>query len=147
MAEEAKKHESARAAILGWGALAVFALAFGAYVGAPLVIGERWSDKQNDAIEAVKDYKPTGGDTLYDMIRAYSLKAKEPGIDTYVGEFSWSALQQDGPEYEVTLLWTEGQTKKIALWRVNLQTKDIRPQGDEAASLPQRLAAGPQPKH
>ena len=144
MAEEARSHESARAAILGWGALAVFALAFGAYIGAPLVTGERWSDKQNDAIQLVKDQKPTGGDTLYDLIRAYSLKAKDGG--PYVGEFSWSAIQQDGPEYEVTLLWTEGQGKKVALWRVNLETKNIRPQGDEAAGLAARLAAGPQPK-
>jgi hypothetical protein len=144
MAHEAGQHESARAAILGWGALAVFAVGFGAYVGAPLIIGERWSDKQNEAIELVKAQKPTGGDTLYDMIRAYSLAARDQ--DVYVGEFSWSALQQDGPEYEVTLLWTEGQTKKVALWRVNLQTKDIRPQGNEAAGLASRLAAGRQPK-
>jgi hypothetical protein len=146
MAEEANKHESARAAILGWGALAVFALAFGLYVGAPLVIGERWADKQTDAIELVKDQKPTGGDTLYDMIRAYSLKAKDHPELPSVGEFSWSALQQDGPEYEVTLLWTETGTKKVALWRVNLQTKSVRPQGDEAAGLAPRLAAGLQPK-
>jgi hypothetical protein len=144
MAEDAGTHESAKAAILGWGALAVFALAFGAYIGAPLVIGERWSDKQNDAIELVKNQKPTGGDTLYDLIRAYSLKAKDQ--DVYVGEFNWSALQQDGPEYEVTLHWTEGETKKVALWRVNLQTKSIRPQGEEAAGLAPRLAAGPAPK-
>ena len=144
MAEDTGKHESARAAILGWGALAVFALAFGAYVGAPLIIGERWSDKQNDAIELVKNQKPAGSDTLYDLIRAYSLKTRDQ--DVYVGEFSWSALQQDGPEYEVTLLWTEGQTKKVALWRANLETKSVRPQGDEAASLTSRVAAGPPPK-
>ena len=136
--------ESPLGTILGWGALAVFALWFGWHVGAPLIIGERWSDKQKDAIELVKNQKPTGAETLYDMIRAYSLKAKD--MDVYVGEFSWSAMQREGPEYEVTLLWTEGQTKKVALWRVNLKTKEIRPQGNEAAGLPQRLAAGPPPK-
>ena len=36
MVDDAKKHESAIGSILGWGALAVFALAFGWYVGAPL---------------------------------------------------------------------------------------------------------------
>ncbi len=143
MADDAAKHESARGALLGWGALAVFALAFGSYVGAPLIIGERWSDKQNEAIEFVKNQKPSGSDTLYDLIRAYSLKAKDQ--DVYVGEFSWSAIQQDGPEYEVTLLWTEGQGKKVALWRVNLETKDVRPQGNEAAGLAARLATGPPP--
>jgi hypothetical protein len=43
------------------------------------------------------------------------------------------------------LLWTEGDQKKVALWRVNLENKEVRPQGD-AASLPQRLAAGPPKK-
>jgi hypothetical protein len=144
MGEDGQKQESAIGSILGWGALAVFALAFGWYVGAPLIMGERWSDKQNDAIDLVKNQRPTGSDTLYDLIRAYSLKAKD--ADVYVGEFSWSAMQREGAEYEVTLLWTEGQTKKVALWRVNLQTKDIRPQGEEAAGLPGRLATGPPAK-
>ena len=136
--------ESAVGAVLGWGALAVFALVLGWYVGYPLIVGEQWSGKQGDAVQLVKDLKPSSGETLYDMIRGYSLKAKEQ--DMFVGEFSWSAIQRDGPEYEVTLLWTEGQTKKVALWRVNLKTKEVRPQGNEASSLPARLAAGPPPK-
>lgn len=139
--EPTEGRESAVGTVVGWGGLAIFSIVFGWYVGAPLIIGERWSDKQNEAVLLVKDSKPTGPDTLYDMIRAYSLKAKER--DLFVGEFNWSAIQRDGPEYEVTLLWTEGQSKKVALWRVNLKTKDIRPQGNEASGLPQRLAAGP----
>ena len=136
------KRESSLGTILGWGSLAVFAIAFGWYVGAPLIVGERWSDKQKDAIQLVKDYKPAGKETLYDMIRAYSLKARDQ--DVYVGEFNWNARQQEGPEYEVTLLWTEGSEHKAAVWRVNLKTKEApRPQGNEASSLPQRLAAGP----
>ncbi len=138
------KHESSLGAILGWGGLAVFAIAFAYIIGAPLITGERWADKKNDAIELVKNSKPSGTDTLYDMIRGYSLRAKDQ--DVYVGEFSWDAIQRDGPEYEVTLLWTEGSEKKVALWRVNLQTKDIRPQGNEASGLPQRIAAGLPPK-
>jgi len=145
MADEvAGTKESPLGAALGWGALAVFAIVFGWYVGYPLIAGEQWSGKQSDAVQLVRDTKPNGGDTLYDMIRAYSLKAKEQ--DTFVGEFSWSAIQRDGPEYEVTLLWTEGQAKKVALWRANLKTKEVRPQGNEAAGLPARLAAGPPPK-
>jgi hypothetical protein len=142
MAENAtEQHESSVGTILGWGSLAAFSIAFAWYIGAPLIVGERWSDKQNNAIQLVRDSKPTGGDSLYDMIRAYSLKAHEQ--DIYVGEFNWSALQREGPEYEVTLLWTEGSEHKAALWRVNLKTKDIRPQGDEAANLVQRLGSGP----
>ena len=71
------KYQSALGAILGWGSLAVFAVGFAWYVGAPLLVGERWADKKNDAIDLVKNYKPSGKDTLYDMIRAYSLRAKD----------------------------------------------------------------------
>src|SRR5262249_46336608 len=84
-----QKHESSMGTILGWGSLGLFAIVFGWYVGAPLIIGERWSDKQKDAIQLVKDYKPTGSDTLYDMIRAYSLKAKDQ--DVFVGGSSGGA--------------------------------------------------------
>jgi len=144
MSDVEEKHESSIGAILGWGSLAVFAIGFAWYVGAPLIIGERWAEKKSEAIQLVKDSKPLGSETLYDMIRAFSLKAKEK--DVYVGEFSWDAIQRDGPEYEVTLLWTEGSERKVAVWRINLKTGDIRPQGNEASGLPQRLAAGPTSK-
>ena len=143
MSSEQKTHESAIGTVLGWGALAIFAVGFGWYVGAPLIMGERWADKQNDAIQLVRDFKPGGPVSLYDMLRDYSLKAKER--DLFIGEMSWSAIQREGPEYEVTLLWTEGQTKNVALWRVNLENKEVRPQGNEAGGLPKRLAAGPKP--
>lgn len=135
-------HESAVGTIVGWGMLGLFAIGFAWYVGAPLILGERWADKQPQAIQLVRDFKPTGASaSLYDMLRDYQLKAKEQGL--FIGEMSWDAIQRDGPEYEVTLLWTEGQTKKVALWRVNLESREVRPQGNEAGGLPQRLAAGP----
>jgi hypothetical protein len=139
-----EKHESSLGAILGWGSLALFSIVFGWYVGAPLIVGERWADKKTDAVQLVRNYHPSGGDTLYDMIRGYSLKAHDQGV--YVGEFNWDAIQRDGPEYEVTLLWTEGAERKVAVWRVNLKTGEIRPQGNEAAGLPQKIAAGSVPK-
>lgn len=133
--------ESALGAIIGWGVLGIFAVCFAWYVGAPLIMGERWAQKNDQAIELVKSFQPPGSDkSLYDMIRGYSLRMKDR--DVYVGEFSWDALQKQGPEYEVTLLWTEGNKKRVALWRVNLETQDIRPQGNEAASLPERIAEG-----
>ena len=141
MGSTSEKHESSVGTVLGWGSLAIFAIGFAWYVGAPLIIGERWADKKNDAILLVRDSKPQGTETLYDMIRAFSLKAKAK--DLFIGEFSWDAIQQDGPEYQVTLLWTEGSERKVAVWRVNLKTKDIRPQGNEASGLPQRLASEP----
>lgn len=140
MSEDAvEKRESAMGTIIGWGLLAVFTIGFAWYIGAPLLGGQRWSDKQSAAIQLVKDYKPDGKATLYDMIRTYAEKAQTSG--NYVGEFNWSAMQQKGPDYEVTLLWKEGSEQKVAVWRVNLKTKGApRPQGNEAAELPQRLA-------
>jgi hypothetical protein len=130
--------ESALGALIGWGVLGIFAAAFAWYVGAPLIMGERWAQKNDQAIDLVKNTKPAGGETsLYDMIRDYSLTMR--GQEVYVGEFSWDALQKMGPEYEVTLLWTEGNKKRVALWRVNLETSDVRPQGNEAQSLPKRI--------
>ena len=131
--------ESTWGTIIGWGVLAVFVIWFGWHVGSPLLIGERWADKKSEAIQKVRDSRPLGSDTLYDMIRAYSLRAKEK--DRFVGEFNWDAIQREGPEYEVTLLWTEGSERKVAVWRVNLETSDLRPQGNEASGLPQRLAS------
>lgn len=132
--------ESAWGTILGWGALAIFAIGFGWKIGAPLIIGERWSNKKEDAIAVVKNSKPhEGGATLYDLIRAYSLKMRD-NKDAYIGEFSWDALQREGPNYEVTLLWTEGTQKKVALWRVNLEDKSSWPQGTEARALTDRVS-------
>jgi hypothetical protein len=135
---EDEPKESVIGAILGWGALAAFAIGFAWYIGAPLIVGERWANKADEAIQTVREWTPTGGDSLYDMIRAYSLRAKDN--DVYIGQFSWDALQREGPEYEVTLLWTEGSKKKVAIWRVNLQSKQVRPQGNEASTLPQRIS-------
>lgn len=129
--------DSAIGTVIGWGALAVFAIAFGWYVGAPLIVGERWADKQPEAITVVKDHKPGGSASMDDMIRDYSVKMR--ANDLYVGEFNWSAIQREGPEYEVTLLWREGNERKAALWRVNLHNKEIRPQGDEASGLVKRI--------
>ena len=131
--------ESTWGTIIGWGVLAIFVIWFGWHVGSPLLIGERWADKKSEAIQKVRDSRPLGSDSLYDMIRAYSLRAKEK--DRFVGEFNWDAIQREGPEYEVTLLWTEGSERKVAVWRVNLETSDLRPQGNEASGLPQRLAS------
>lgn len=131
--------ESALGAIVGWGVLGIFAICFAWYVGAPLIMGERWAQKNDQAIELVKNSKPAGSEnSMYDMIRAYSLRMKDE--DVYVGEFSWDALQKQGPEYEVTLLWTEGNKKRVALWRVNLEKEEIRAQGNEAVSLPKRIS-------
>lgn len=135
------QEESVVKTIIGWGGLGLFAIYFAWQVASPLIVGEQWANKQPEAIEVVKAMKLEDGASLYDSIRAFSLAAKEKEL--FVGEFSWSAIHRDGAEYEVSLLWSEGDTKKVAMWRVNLENREIRPQGDAAGGLPQRLLAGP----
>lgn len=138
--EQKKKKESALPAILGWGGLALFAVGFAWIVISQLRASEEWSDRSKEAIDLVKQYQPDGKpETLEDLLKGYSLKVKDKG--GYVGEFSWSSVQKDGPEYEVTLLWKEQGRSKTALYRVDLEHQDVRPQGD-AASLPQRARDG-----
>ena len=139
---EQKKKQSALPAILGWGGLAVFAIGFAGIVISQLRSSEEWSgdERKKEAIDLVRQYQPDGQtETMDDLLKGYSLKVKEKG--GYVGEFSWSSVQKDGPEYEVTLLWKEQGRSKTALYRVDLERKDVRPQGD-AASLPQRARDG-----
>jgi hypothetical protein len=135
-----KKEGSALSAILGWGGLAVFAGGFAWIIISQLQDTEEWAGRGKEAVDLVRTLKPDGQpDTLEDLLKGYSLKAKEKG--GYVGEFSWNSVQKDGPEYEVSLLWKEGSNARTALWRVDLQKPEVRPQGD-AASLPQRARDG-----
>jgi len=124
-------------AVIGWGALALFAIGFVWFISTQL--GETWSKREKDAVQLAKDFRPDGGMNLSDLTKDYSLKAKEKGA--YVGEFTWDAKQKDGPQYEVSLLWKEGEAHKVAVWVVDLKSKEVRPQGDEAASLPKRAKA------
>jgi len=138
---EQKKDSSAVAAILGWGGLAVFTVLFAWIVINQLQSAEEWANRGPEAVALVKQFKPDGKpDTMEDLMKGYSLKAKEKGV--YVGEFTWNSTQKDGPEYEVTLLYKEGNNHRVVLWRVDLSQKDVRPQGDAAAGLPQRARDG-----
>jgi hypothetical protein len=143
MAEQPQKDpgNSAITAILGWGGLALFTVAFAWIIITQLQDSEEWSNRGKEAVVLVREFKPDGGvETMEDLTKAWSLKAKDNG--GYVGEFSWDAKQKDGPEYEVTLLWKEGSHSKVALWRVDLKQKEGRPQGDTASGLPARAKAG-----
>jgi hypothetical protein len=154
MAEATVKKESSTAAIIGWGGLLVFMAGFAWIVINQIRGAEIWADRGDEAVETVRAWKPGGGDDLNlgDLLKGYSLKVRERGgplsdeTGDYVGEFSWDAKQKNGPEYEVTLVWKEsykGDTNtRVAVWRVDLEKTDIRPQGDVASSLPNRAREG-----
>ena len=140
--EPAAKKDSHWAAILGWGGLAAFSIVFVWIIANQL--GENWSKREEEAKTIVREFRPEGADlTLQDLTKEFSIKAKERGA--YVGEFTWDAKQKEGPEYEVTLLWKEGDQHRVAIWRVHLGTKEVRAQGDEANTLPRRAKTGGAP--
>jgi hypothetical protein len=142
MPTQTTKKERSWPAIVGWGGLLVFAGLFAWLIIGQLQSAQTWDGRKEEAIDLVKNFRPDGpsSDTMHDLIRGYSLKAKQQ--DAYVGEFTWDAKQNQGPDYEVTLLWKEGDKHRVAVWRVNLKKKEIRPQGNEAATLPQRARRG-----
>lgn len=125
-------------AIIGWGALAVFSAAFLWNVRTQL--GEQWSKRSQDAISVTRELRPDGSRlSLQDLVKQYALDARRQG--RYVSEFTWDAAQTDGPNYRVTLVWREGGEHKQATWLVSLSTKEVRPQGEEAALLASRVQA------
>lgn len=146
--QKAAKEGSGAAAILGWGGLLLFMGLFAWLIINQIRSGEIWTGKEPDAVALVRDSKPPEGNgmTLGDMLKGYSLKVRdlktESGDRAYVGEFSWDANQKNGPEFEVQLRWKENTRTRVALWRVNLEKGEIRPQGSEATSLPRRAADG-----
>ncbi len=148
MSEGEKKQGSAIGALIGWGGLLLFMAGFAYLVINQIRSGEIWNGKEPEAAAVVRDSKPPegGGLTLGDMLKGYSLKVRdlktEAGERAYVGEFSWDARQKNGPEFEVELQWKENQTTRVALWRVNLEKEEIRPQGNEARALPKRAMDG-----
>ncbi len=146
--KKATKEGSAIGAIIGWGGLLVFMGVFAWIVINQIRSAEIWTGKDAEAIALVRDSKPpeANGMTLGDLLKGYSLKVRElvteAGDRAYVGEFSWNAHQKNGPEFEVQLRWKENQDTRVALWRVNLEKEEVRPQGGEATALPKRAADG-----
>ena len=132
-AQDAARDQRSWPAVVGWGSLAVFSIVFVWLIRSQL--GESWAKKEDQAIRIVRQFHPPGSQyNLGDLTKVYSIKARAK--NAYVGEFQWSATQKDGSSYEVTLVWKEGNKSRVAVWRVDLKTNDVRAQGEIASSLP-----------
>lgn len=132
MADDAGEKQSQTAAYLGWGLIAVLTVAFIWYVSTQL--GVEWTGREQEALELVRAYKGPGMEMkLSDQLIEISDAARRDG--KFVGQFSWSATQDEGPRYKVELIWKEGSSTHKALWLVNLEDKSIKPQGPDAAQF------------
>jgi len=67
--------------------------------------------------------------------QALNRAAAGPRGDRQVGEFDWKTVQRLDQEYEITLTWKAGDRVHLALWRVNVRTGEVRPQGKVAEEL------------
>ncbi|MBI4515479.1 MAG: hypothetical protein HY699_06665 [Deltaproteobacteria bacterium] len=131
-----EKKERSWPAILGWGSLALFSIGFVVVISTQL--GESWSKREEEAKKLVRAFKPDGTLPLDDMTKV--LLTQGTDVEVFIGEFSWGSKQKNGPEYEVSLTWREGNNHRQAVWRADLKTKAVTPQGDEAAAIPKRVA-------
>ncbi len=116
-------------AILGWGGLAVATIAFVYFIF--LQLGVAWEGREQEALDLVRQYKGPGMQyNLSDQAIALGNKAREQG--GFLGEFSWSAKHDEGPNYKVELTWKEGSSNHRAAWLVNLEDKSVKPADVEA---------------
>ena len=137
MAEPATDKQSSLPAIIGWGSLALMTIAFIWYVSTQL--GVEWAGRDQEALDLVRHYKGPGMQTkLQDQLIFVSENARKKG--NFVGQFSWSATQDEGPLYKVELIWKEGSATRKALWTANLEDQSIKPQGPDAAQFMKPIA-------
>jgi hypothetical protein len=121
-------------AILGWGGLAVATMAFIWFISTQLAVG--WEGREQEALDLVKNYKAPGMQfDLADQTIAVGNAAREKG--GFVGQFSWSATQTEGPVYRVQLMWMENSANRRASWEVNLENETVTPEGEEAKKFMQ----------
>ena len=132
MSEAGAEKQSHVGAILGWGLLAVLTIGFIWYISTQL--GVEWAGRDQEALDLVRNYKGPGMEVkLTDQLIYVSENARKKG--NFVGQFAWSAAQEDGSLYKVELIWKEGSATRKALWLVNLEDQSIKPQGPDAAQF------------
>ncbi|MFM7144687.1 MAG: hypothetical protein ACKOCT_07515 [Alphaproteobacteria bacterium] len=118
--------------LLGWLALALGTLGFIWFVSHQL--GAGWEGRENEALGTVKELKLPGMTrNLSDATIDLSNDARAKG--NFVGQFSWSASQVQGPLYAVKLNWMEGSEHKRAEFQVDLENKTVVPGGPAAAGV------------
>jgi hypothetical protein len=128
-APDEKKGGSSGAAILGWGILALGTIGFIWFISTQLSVG--WENREKDALEMARTYQGAGMKTkLSDHTIEVGNLARANG--QFVGEFSWSATQTQGPLYKVLLRWVENSEHKRATWNVDLEKKTVEPADPEA---------------
>jgi hypothetical protein len=125
-------------AILGWGLLAVATVGFIWFIGTQLSVG--WEDREDEALKMVRGLQLPGmKHNLADSTIEIGNAARTSG--SFVGQFSWSASQVQGPMYAVKLTWMEGSEHRRAEWTVDLENGKIEPSGDTAKEFLKRAGA------
>jgi hypothetical protein len=104
------------------------------FISTQLAVG--WEGREQEALDLVKNYKAPGMQfDLADQTIAVGNAAREKG--GFVGQFSWSATQTEGPVYRVQLMWMENSANRRASWEVNLENETVTPQGEDAKKFMQ----------
>jgi len=136
--QAAQKKQSHMGAIVGFGILALGTLGFIWFVSTQLSVG--WEDREPEALAMVKNLKLPGmKHTLSDSTIEIGNAARASG--SFVGQFSWSTSQVQGPLYAVKLTWMEGSEHRRAEWKVDLENKKVEPAGTEASDFMKRAGA------
>ena len=133
--EESTRAENIRA-LVGWGIIAIGTVVFVWRIFTQLGVG--WSGKDQDALDLVRSFQAPGmAHNLADQTIALGEAAREKG--SFVGQFAWSARQDDAAIYNVELIWKEGSSTKKATWRVDLEDESIRPIGPDAGAFMKKI--------
>ncbi len=116
-------------AIVGWGSLTIATVVFIWFVMGQLAVG--WEGRNDEALALTWNYQaPDLPYKLKDQTIAVGNAARAKG--GFVGVFNWSAVQEKGPVYKVTLIWKDNSATRKANWTVDLENKTVAAADDEA---------------
>ena len=131
--EKDPKGSSNLAAILGWGGLALAALAFGYWVFANQ-LSVRWEGREKEALEMARNFQGEGMKYKLDDLKiVIQNDARQRG--DFIGQFEWSTVHSEGPIYKVTLTWMEKDQHRRATWNVDLKNHSVTAADAEATAF------------